>query len=214
MSVATTSSTVPTEASPEPLKYQLEQLYEDQEPDLVIDTIAAVLAWVPGKTNKRWQQPYIFKVHHQPEAGSAESEVEIALTWDTQALATHDSNVETIATRMRTGRTALHEDVAKLAAYGLAMVAISVLMPGTRVEAFNRYSAPDLLIDVTPENLRGVEVAGRSTGGKYALTSVMHGSDETPGKHAQLLARTDVAEAHLSLWCASPRVALFSKVKP
>jgi hypothetical protein len=36
----------------------------------------------------------------------------------------------------------------------------------------------------------------------------------SPGKAATLLARADLAEVHLSLWCASPRVSMMEQLKP
>jgi hypothetical protein len=109
--------------------------------------------------------------------------------------------------------------VTQLAAYGLAFVAISVLMPGRRVLLMQRGVAPDLLFDTTPGALRGVEVAGRATGGRAALATVRNGTPSkrgTPDDHAkapQLQARIDLAEVHLSLWCGSPRVSIMEQLK-
>ncbi|WP_434048249.1 MULTISPECIES: hypothetical protein [Sorangium] len=68
--------------------------------------------------------------------------------------------------------------------------------------------APDFLLDATPGALRGVEVAGRSSGGFSALRAVR--LEKGPG----LLARRDIAEVHISLWCAVPRVSELYQVKP
>jgi hypothetical protein len=93
-------------------------------------------------------------------------------------------------------------------------------MPGTRVKHMRKGSAPDILFDITPGALRGVETAGRSTGGRSKLIAIRDGVPATkrraaePGKAAQLRARSDVVEAHLSLWCASPRIAIMERVKP
>ncbi len=74
---------------------------------------------------------------------------------------------------------------------------------------------PDIVLDDTDGALRGVEVAGRSSGGHGALRFVLEGmKDEPGGKRAQLVARSDIAEAHVSLWCADPRVSLLLQVKP
>ena len=100
------------------------------------------------------------------------------------------------------------------------MVAMAVLMPGVRVKAMNRGSAPDFLFDVTPGAVRGVETCGRSMGGRSSLLQVRNGAPATAsraatvGKATQLLARSDIAEAHLSLWCAAPRIAIMEQVKP
>lgn len=109
---------------------------------------------------------------------------------------------------MRSGRTAQREHVVELAGYGLALVAISALLPGERVVDMERFRAPDLLLDNTPGRLRGVEVAARSTGGAGALTGMRN------EKIALILPRTDVVELRLSLWCGDPRMGVFAKVKP
>jgi len=126
----------------------------------------------------------------------------------------YESVVLERAGRMEKGFTAQREHVTELAAYGLAMVAISVLMPGRRVIHMQKGQCPDLLFDDDPYALRGVEVAGRSEGGMRVLRQVRNGARSELGKEKQLLARPQVAEAHLSLWCASPRVAIMAKVKP
>lgn len=106
------------------------------------------------------------------------------------------------------------EHLTETAAYGLALAAVSALLPGRRVVAYSFYAAPDLLFDATPDALRGVEVAGRTTGGTSALALVRDGDDRTPGKIAGLLAAPGIAEAYLALWCARPRQGELSKVKP
>jgi hypothetical protein len=138
----------------------------------------------------------------------------LALTWDLAALAAHDPGVDAHARRLREGRSPHREHVTEVAAYGLALVAISVFLPGRRVVAWTRWSAPDILFDETPGALRGVEVAGRSQGGWSALRVVCDGSTTIPGKRAALRESADVAEAYLSLWCARPRVSMMLQVKP
>jgi hypothetical protein len=81
-------------------------------------------------------------------------------------------------------------------------------MPGRRIVAWAKHSTPDMLLDPTPGALRGVEVAGRSRGGLPALRAAL------ARKRAALDAMLDVVEAHVSLWCGSPRVALHVQVKP
>jgi hypothetical protein len=196
------------------IDYPLEQLYSDQDFDWVVDTVPGVLAWVPGSAKGRHQQPFRFTVHHQPAPDARAEPLQLALRWDLQKLAAHDSAVRERAARMRAGRTAQREHVTELAAYGLALVAVSVFLPGRRVVSMRKGLPPDLLLDVTPGALRVVEVAGRGQGGLRVLEALRHGDREEPGKQPLLLSRTDVAEAHLSLWCASPHVALMAKVKP
>ena len=83
-----------------------------------------------------------------------------------------------------------------------------MLMPGTRVSGMSKGRSPDFLFDTTPGGLRGVEVAGRSSGGLAALGAVRK------EKWPKLAAREDIAEVHLSLWCAEPQVSEFYQVKP
>jgi hypothetical protein len=197
------------------IDYPLEQLYADQDFDWVVDTVPGVLAWVPGSAKERHQQPFRFTVHHQPAPGARTEPLQFLLRWDLRQLERHDSAVRERAARMRAGRTAQREHVTELAAYGLALIAISVFLPGRRVVSMRKGLPPDLLLDVTPGALRGVEVAGRSRGGLRALEELRHGDGrEEPGKQPQLLARGDVVAAWLSLWCASPHVAVMAKVKP
>lgn len=196
------------------IDYPLEQLYVDQDYDWVVDTVPGVLAWVPGQAKERHQQPFRFTVQHQPSPEARTEVLQLALRWDLQKLAARDRAVRERAARMRAGRTAQREHVTELAAYGLALVAVSVFLPGRRVVSMRKGLPPDLLLDVTPGALRGVEVAGRSRGGSRVLGELRHGEGGEPGKQPLLLARADVVEAHLSLWCASPHVAVMAKVKP
>lgn len=198
------------------IAYSLEQLYADQDFDWVVDTVPGVLAWVPGRTRKQGSPPYGFILRHQPHSTAPVEAIELRLGWDFEKLVRHDGALRERAQRMRAGRTAQREHVTELAAYGLALVAASVFLPGRRVIGMRKGLPPDLLLDVTPGALRGIEVAGRSRGGFEELEQIRHGSPRggMPGKQAQLVARTDVVEAHLSLWCASPRVAVMARVKP
>ena len=87
-------------------------------------------------------------------------------------------------------------------------------MPGRRVISFREGLPPDILFDDTDGAVRGVEAAGRTRGGFGALRIVLEGKKGAPGKRAQLAARTDVAEAHVSLWCIAPPVSMLLQVKP
>jgi hypothetical protein len=184
--------------------YALEDLYKDQEPDLVADVIPFVLVWL--------EKGSVIEVSRSASASKHEK---LVLRWNEAAIERRSRGTLARARRVRTGKTADRERVAEMAAYGLAFVAISVWMPGRRAVTFREGSPPDILFDDTDLALRGVEVAGRSTGGLGALRIVLDGTKENPGgKRAQLRRRRDVAEAHLSLWCARPRVSLLLQVKP
>jgi len=199
--------------------YALERLYVDQDRDWVIDAVPAVLAWVPARTGKKAAPPFAFALSRRLGGPAAATEA-VSLSWDVDALRTYDSAVAERAARLRDGRSVQREHVTELAAHGLALVAVSILLPGRRVVHMNLGTAPDLVLDLTPGAVRGVEVAGRSTGGRGALRRVADGAAATPrspavaGKVAQLRNRGDLAEVHLSLWCAAPRVAVFAQVKP
>lgn len=195
--------------TPTRLTYQLEQLFVDQDPDFVVDCIAALLAWVPGRSAKKARQPFRFPVEHT--ASGTTLRYDIDLSWSSAALEAHDAGISAHAERLRTGRSVQREHVTELAAYALSFVAISLLMQGRRVVAMNFYAAPDLLFDATPNKLRGVEASGRKSGGREALVVV---SDGVGGKRQSLLARVDVVEAHLSLWSASARYGIVEQVKP
>ena len=181
---------------------------------MVLDTIPAVLAWVPGKTQRTSTSPFLFTVEKIVPTDGDPMTVPIELSWDQAALAVRDPLIPERARRMRSGETAQREHVTELAAYGLAFVALSVFVPGRRVITFRKGLPPDLLFDVTPCKLRGIEVAGRTRGVKSAFKDIRDGSKNKLGKRAQLIARIDVAEAYLSLWCSSPRVGTFWQVKP
>jgi hypothetical protein len=66
----------------------------------------------------------------------------------------------------------------------------------------------DLLLDMTPGALRGVEVACRSRGGWGTVKGVRE--LKAPG----LVEKSTLAEVHVSVWCGWPRVSDFCKVKP
>jgi hypothetical protein len=198
--------------------YALERLFVDQDHDWVVDTIPAVLAWVPGKSRNKAQPPFRFDVEHT--VGRVTKTVAIDLIWDLPALTNIVPGLVDHARRLRAARSAQREHVTELAAYGLSFVAISALMPGRRVKSMRKGLPPDILFDLTPNALCGVETAGRSVGGRRALAEIRDGAPTrgqgkgSSGKAALLRARTDIAEVHLSLWCASPRISIFEQVKP
>lgn len=196
------------------VEYSLERLYTDQDYDWGVDSIPAVLAWVPGDGASGTKPPLVFEVAYAPVAKRRSQVVTLALHWDVKKLTERDPTVLAKVERYRKGRTVHREHLAETAAYGLAFVAISVFLPGQRVVWMQRNVAPDILLDRTPGAFRGVEVAGRGSGGFAALRAAREGTARTEGKAAQLRALPDVAEAYLSLWCHSPRVAEMYRVKP
>jgi hypothetical protein len=185
----------------------LEHLYTQHDPEIVVDAIPAVIAWILRGIQRR-RHPFAFVVEHEPGGGTARSVETLELTWDLALLRGYDAEVAERARRLERGHTVQREHLAELAGYGLAMAAIVALMPGRRVVHVRRGLPPDLLFDVTPGALRGVEVAARTRGGRGALSAVRR------AKEGLLAARADVVEAHLSLWCVQPRVGIHARIKP
>jgi hypothetical protein len=186
--------------------YALERLFEDQHPDLVVDTIPSLVAWLaPPPVVAKASVRFRVRVGH-------DAVEELLLGWDMEALGSRCAELTERVRRLRSGPQ--REHFVELAAYGLALVAISIWMPGARAIKFNPGLAPDILLDVTDGALRGVEVAGRTSGGFGALRTVLEGNKKEKGKRAQLQERSDVAEAHVSLWCARPSVSILLRVKP
>lgn len=202
------AAATPQTPAQQPLLYDLERLFTDQEPELVCDSIAHLLAWVPGTSKASVD----FAIERR--VGAVDDLVALRVAWSLPVLTRLIPGLSAHARRLRSGRTGEREHVPEMAAYALAFVAISALTPGRRVVAFRKGSAPDLLFDLTAGAERGVEVAGRSTGGYGALRTARDGSEGKVGKAAQLHALPYVAEAHLSLWCAEPSVGLWERVKP
>jgi hypothetical protein len=191
--------------------YALEQLYEDQDPNLAVEVIAQLVSWLDPDDSRRSHR---FELRETTRGGDHVNH-DLVVTWDMGKLTEHDLRLEADLQRLRSGKTLTREDQTKYAAYGLAMVATSCLLH-RRIVKVAYYRPPDLLLDTTPAALRGVEVAGRSSKGYGAFTQVLNGSSASgkPGKRTQLNQHEDVVEAYISLWCRDPLVAIWEKVKP
>ena len=189
-------------------EYRLEQLYEDRDPAFVVDSIAQLICWLDPEPGQRAHR---VELREQTHRGPVDHE--LTLSWNLDRLGERDARLHSDLARFRVGKTLTTEDQPKYAAYGLALVAISCLLH-RRVVDVARWRPPDLLLDTTRGALRGVEVAGRGSKGYAALAQASDGASGKPGKRAQLLARKDVAEAYLSLWCREPMVSIWEKVKP
>ncbi|MDI1431049.1 hypothetical protein [Polyangium sorediatum] len=188
--------------------YKLEQLYEDQDPALAMEAIPHLISWVDPNGDHGHGS---FQLREVTPVGAVDYSLRI--TWDIALLSTRDAQLPVHLERFRSGKTLTGEHRTEYAAYGLAMVAISCFL-GKRVLRMNRWRAPDLLLDATPGRIRGVEVAGRTRYGHSAFAQAIDGDAGKTGKRAQLIARQDVIEAYLSLWCIDPTVAHWEKVKP
>lgn len=196
--------------------YSLERLYVDQDRDWVIDAVPYVLAWIASPSLAAAVQPVDFAVAWKSSTTERRARaVRLSLSWDLDALCAEDAGIVGRVERLRARRSIDREAVTKNAAEGLALVAVSVFLPGRRVVHMNAFCSPDLVLDaVVPGALRGVEVAGITRGGGKALASLRLGTASRPGKRSELLARRDIAEVHLSLWGSASRVAEMYKVKP
>ncbi|MEO7591886.1 MAG: hypothetical protein ABI134_11805 [Byssovorax sp.] len=188
--------------------YKLEQLYEDQDPGYVLDTIPHLICWIDPKNR---QSAHRFELREQSAGGLITHD--LTVSWDVGTLAKRDPRLEADISRFREGKTLTCEDRPKYAAYGLALVAVSCLLR-RRVVDVSYYRAPDLLLDATSGALRGVEVAGRTSKGYAAFTQSLDGTSGKPGKRAQIKAQQDVIEAYISLWCSNPKVSVWEQVKP
>jgi len=190
------------------LKYELEQLYEHQDPGFVLDAVAPLICWLDqGQTCCEHQ----FELRQVVASGNVDHD--LTVSWDVDRLAQRDPRLLADLDRYRAGKTLTLEHRPELAACGLAMVAISCLLQ-RRVVSVSWYRPPDLLLDDEPGALRGVEVAGRTNRGYPGLSQVLEGTSAKPGKRMQVLARADVVEAYVSLWCREPRVSIWEQVKP
>lgn len=186
-------------------RYALQHLFRDQEPAFVIDAVPAVLAWAPEGSESRGLR---FKLAFADRTGAAQTDVAFSIHWRRDELELRDASVLSRAERMRKGQSPHREHLVEVAGYGVAMCAISALLPGRRVVGWSRYAAPDILFDATPDALRGVEVAARSGGGLSKLREL--DAQKRPG----LVDDPAVAEAWLSLWIAQPALGWFFQVKP
>lgn len=201
--------------------YNLRQLFVDQDPDFIADTMASLVCWLAPKVETT--QPV--SVTTFDVSGGAEVAHNFRLSWDEDELGGMLPGLRQQIDRYRSRRTAQLEDLIKLGAYGLAMIATSCLLK-ERVATFNFYAAPDLVLKPNGTLiLRGVEVAGRSSGGRGAFTTTMNGATGTgtkkggkapgkPGKRAQIVANGSIHEAWVSLWCQTPSIAHWEKIKP
>jgi hypothetical protein len=191
--------------------YRLEQLYVDQDPDFVVDAVPHLLTWLDpeGKSGA-----HRFELRETSPAGDVNHALQVS--WSIAELEKQDPTLGKTLIRFQLGKTLNIEKHTEFAAYGLAMVAISCVLK-RRIVGRVPWLAPDLLLDRTPGALRGVEVAGRRSNGYAALKQTAEGSSRKnpkDGKRAQLIAKQDVVEAYLSLWCCDPTVSIWAKVKP
>lgn len=190
------------------LAYDVEKLYEDQEPHYALETIPLLISWL-GSSAKAGS----FRFNLREHSANGSLDHDLTVSWDLERLQARDPRLVTDLQRFWSRKTLMLEDQAKFAAYGLALVAISCLLK-RRVLGMSFFRAPDLLLDDTPGDLKGVEVAGRGSKGYTAFAQAINGAGNQLGKRARLVAMTDVSEAYLSLWCRDPMVSVWEKVKP
>lgn len=95
---ATAKKTTTKKPARKKTTYALERLFEDQDEDFVIDCIAPVLAWVPGKSKAKSRQPFEFPVDHT--LGNKTHHLTLALTWNVATLAKRVPDVKAHAARL------------------------------------------------------------------------------------------------------------------
>ena len=69
--------------------YALERLYEDQAPDLVVDTIPAVLAWLSPST-ERAEHTVPFAIRVETATYPSTKEATLTLAWNVAELRSRD----------------------------------------------------------------------------------------------------------------------------
>lgn len=178
-----------------PIRYDLADIFRDQPMWFGRETIPPMLAWLGEPT-----PPLRFLLRQ----GRAETPLE--LHWRTTALRDAIPGLDDEVARLVSRRSVRLEQIPQYGAYALAGVLASAILE-RKVVSLGQWVAPDLLFDETPGALCGVEVAGRSTGGLRELNKL--GAQ----KSVSMASRDDVAEAWISLWCATPRVSLCLKAR-
>lgn len=183
--------------------YALEQLFCDQEPRIVRHYVAPLLSW---HYRRKLVQPVNF---HIMEYGQIQNNVHsLSLTWDMERLRKSNGHLDDDLEGYIKRDGPDCERHAEKAAMCLGFIYASVILQ-KRIQKINIQAAPDLLYDVNPISLRGIEVAGRGSGGLSKLMRVRN----SPEKYRGLHDNTTVVEAYLSLWCCRPAVSHWEKVK-
>ena len=185
--------------------YNVEQLFIDQDPDLVRSYIASLITWQDNKkcTTKR-PITYQFEQH---SAGKVTSH-ELIVSWNLEILRTHNQYLDAEMKWLRQGGGPDGERRSEKAGMALGFIYASAVLK-QRIVTINRFLSPDLLYDINPHAQKGIEVAGRAIGGTNVLLKVR----SHPKKFDAIAKNPSVAEAHLSLWCSKPTVSLWEQVK-
>jgi hypothetical protein len=89
-------------------------LYEDQNPDFVLDAIPATLFWLMAARDIR--QAYKFDVEVKRSAADASSEEALLVTWDMRKLSERDATLADRVRRMKSGATPHREHLTEVAA--------------------------------------------------------------------------------------------------
>jgi hypothetical protein len=208
--------------------YNIEDLFNHQDKDYCEELIAPLISWLdPSGTAV---QPITIKISD----GNWKESDELKISWNTGTLIPLSSYIEDQIRKYRTGKTVNKEHHVELAAYGLAMIAASCIINKRIIDLLNKV-APDFIYERINGKIKGIEVAGRSSGGYPALRVVALGPKRgkkgkcfhkhspskgtikrksKKGKIHSLKKNDGISEAYLSLWSALPWVSYLNKVKP
>ena len=84
-------------------------------------------------------------------------------------------------------------------------------------------SPPILIYDSSSSNLRGIEVANRSSGGRSAVRAVIYGPvkkdknrsrrKKALGKREQIQNDSNIFECYLSIWVGQQKIGYWERVK-
>jgi hypothetical protein len=168
--------------------YKVEQLFIDQDPDLVRSYIASLITWQDDKKRAtKCPVTYLIEQH------SAEKTInhELIISWNIEILRTHNQYLDAEMQWLRQGGGPDGERRSEKAGMALGFIYASAVL------------------NINPHAQKGVEVAGRAAGGTNVLLKVRcH-----PKKFDAIAKNPRVAEAYLSLWCSKPTVSIWEQVK-
>lgn len=185
--------------------YNVEQLFNDQDPDLVRPYIAPLITWQDKKQRTtKCPVSYLIEEHR---AGKASSH-NLIINWNIDILQAHHLHLDAEIKWLRRGGGPDGERHSEKAGMALGFIYASVVLK-QRIHHINRFRSPDLIYDPNPQAQKGIEVAGREKGGTTVLLKVR----SHPKKFDAIAKNPRIAEAYLSLWCSKPTVSLWEQVK-
>lgn len=184
--------------------YSIEQLFEDQEPGMVRPYMASLISWHHKKKRQRLPLRYLIKQYSSNQV----LDHIFNLSWDIDRVRQKNIYIDEEISGYDTRIGPDCERQSERAAMCLGFIFASVVLR-QRIRKINIQAAPDLIYDLNPSAIRGIEIAGRATGGLTKLLRVRNSPEKYPG----IFENRTVVEAYLSLWCCRPSVSHWEKVK-